>query len=184
MAKPSQVKKIMQESDNLFDQGRLEEALKLSEEALSMAPNDAEIHQSRGEILAKMNRHKEAIASYNRAIELNPDDWWHHLWKGDSLWFLGRIRQAHDCYAASHQRNPDSAAVLFSLAIAQAKLGNQGAVLKSIRKLARLRPEWLKKVQGHEAFEFLHDDLEFRAIVNRNPRDNQNGIAERKGGKL
>jgi len=56
-----------------FQAGQLERALEFIDQAITLTPDSAEAHCSRGDVLKELKRFTEAIASYDRAIQLKPD---------------------------------------------------------------------------------------------------------------
>ena len=59
-------------ADRLFDSGLLEEAAREYENALSITPDDAYLHNNRGAVLAALGRQDEALRNFKRAVKLNP----------------------------------------------------------------------------------------------------------------
>ncbi|MEE4211617.1 MAG: amidohydrolase family protein [Parvularcula sp.] len=57
----------------LHGQGQTEEGITLLKLALEFHPQDANLHDSLGELLAATGRREEAIESYERSLALNPD---------------------------------------------------------------------------------------------------------------
>jgi TolB-like protein/DNA-binding winged helix-turn-helix (wHTH) protein len=52
----------------------LQTALDYADRAIELAPEDADAHNARAQILAEMLRPEDAMASFDKAIELNPSD--------------------------------------------------------------------------------------------------------------
>jgi tetratricopeptide (TPR) repeat protein len=59
---------------NLRLQGRLEEALRRTDQALDFTPEDSLVWANRAKILKMLGRHDEAVESGDRALSLDPDD--------------------------------------------------------------------------------------------------------------
>ena len=57
----------------VFDAGRLDEALKLTDESLERDGGDADLHAARAMVLTALGRVEEADHSFGRAAELDPE---------------------------------------------------------------------------------------------------------------
>lgn len=80
---------------------RLEPALADLEEALRLAPDDAALHSSRGNLLLRLGRTADALAAHDRAVELAPQDAGVYYNRAFSLRALGDpARAAEDVRAA------------------------------------------------------------------------------------
>jgi tetratricopeptide (TPR) repeat protein len=58
-------------ADSLLDAGRAEQALTEVDAALAAAPDEAELHEIRGTVLARMGRAEPARAEFEKALELD-----------------------------------------------------------------------------------------------------------------
>lgn len=56
-----------------FGEGKVDEALALTDKAIAAKDDLPQVHAQRGEILARLERHEESAAAYGRAFELAPD---------------------------------------------------------------------------------------------------------------
>src|SRR5690606_2086952 len=85
---------------------RYEEAQRLIERALELAPNDAAIIDSLGWVLYRRGQHERALAELRRAATLLPDpEVAAHL--GEVLWVMGEREQARAVWAEALERFPD-----------------------------------------------------------------------------
>lgn len=73
---------------------RLEPALADLEEALELAPDDAALHSSRGNLLLRLGRTADALAAHDRAVELAPRDAGIYYNRAFSLRALGEPGEA------------------------------------------------------------------------------------------
>jgi len=77
------------------DQGEnLEQALKLIEKAVALAPNDGYITDSLGWVHYKLGNFKDAVIALERAVELLPYDVTINDHLGDAYWRVGRKNEA------------------------------------------------------------------------------------------
>ncbi|MFZ5654890.1 MAG: tetratricopeptide repeat protein, partial [Pseudomonadota bacterium] len=85
---------------------RYEEAQRLIERALALAPDDAAIIDSLGWVLYRRGQHQRAIVELRRAAELLPDpEVAAHL--GEVLWVVGERQQARSVWEEALERFPD-----------------------------------------------------------------------------
>jgi len=90
-----------------------------SRHALSLAPDLAEAHASRGFALVVNSRHDEAEAEFKKAIELDPQLFEGYYYAGRALFAQGKHRQAADMFKKASAIRPDdvAAATLYQTAI-------------------------------------------------------------------
>jgi len=107
-------------------QGRMAEALEKIDAALALAPDDAEMHLNRANVLKSTGRLDEALAAYDRALTLKPDWAQGENNRGTVLKALGRFEEAlaaYDRALAIDPNNPEA-------------LNNRGSVLEDLRRPA------------------------------------------------
>lgn len=141
----------------LLDTRRPRAALKLVEEALQRAPDDAELTFLRGLALQRSGQAEAALAPLIRAVELEPRVRFGEpfLVAGDALSALGRHEEAVDAYERYVETNTSDIAGYVRLARAHARLGQREEAQKQLREgldtLAAL-PGWRKRrsfLSGH-----------------------------------
>jgi chemotaxis protein methyltransferase CheR len=82
----------------LANQGRLDEALALCDEAIAAEKLDAGLHYLRATILQELNRAGEAVASFKRALYLEPEFVLAHFALGNLAVGQGHTRTARRCF--------------------------------------------------------------------------------------
>lgn len=90
----------------LRQEGELSTALQHMDRCLEIAPSDAELHLSRGNVLVDMGSHEAARAAYRRAVELRPDYLEAHQALNNALWLYGDASQYLDSYRSALERIP------------------------------------------------------------------------------
>lgn len=80
----------------LLEEGLYEEALEACEQAIKIAPDDAEAWLKKGNALADLGRHEEALEAYDQAIKIDPKSGKGWCTKGRALFFLKRYTLARD----------------------------------------------------------------------------------------
>ncbi|HKS57528.1 MAG TPA: tetratricopeptide repeat protein [Steroidobacteraceae bacterium] len=90
----------------LRQQGELSEALRHMDLCIAIAPADAELQLSCGNILADLGRNEAAVSAYRRAVELRPDFLEAHQALNNALWLQGDVAQYLDSYRSALARVP------------------------------------------------------------------------------
>lgn len=83
----------------------------LIERALTLNPELADAHASRGILLQKRGDFAAAEAALGRAISLKPDHVMAHMWRGNAVLALGRLSEAFECYRTAFVLDPRHPAV-------------------------------------------------------------------------
>ena len=76
------------------------------EQALAVAPNDAETQWRAGMTLRRLGRFDEALAHYERAVRLSPSDKWYAVVVASTLTELGRHDEANQAFTVFIERHP------------------------------------------------------------------------------
>jgi hypothetical protein len=122
-----------------FYEGRYEDALKLTDAAITEMPRDAVLHEFRSLVLFALGRYPESAAAIHAVLDVGPG--WD--WKT-----LGGLYPSVDVYTqqlraleAAQEKDPKSAALLFLLGHHYLTCGHQESALKRFRMAAELRPD-------------------------------------------
>jgi Tfp pilus assembly protein PilF len=121
----------------LYTLRRFEEALAAYDDGLSLAPDDAELHNGRGVALLELRRPMEARDEFVRALAADPDclDALGNL--GNALFKLNRPEEAIAAYDRALKIVPDNAPLLTNRAIALRRLDRpQEALMSATRAIA------------------------------------------------
>ncbi|MBN2004865.1 MAG: tetratricopeptide repeat protein [Anaerolineae bacterium] len=70
---PAEAQEQLDLANALRDQGKLQEALQVCEETITLVPESAVAYNLKGILLEEMGKSQEAVEAYQRAIELAPD---------------------------------------------------------------------------------------------------------------
>jgi tetratricopeptide (TPR) repeat protein len=137
----------------LLELGRNEEALVALQQAIALAPGDADAHIQHGSALVHLGRHEEAVLSFDRALAIKPDLPKVLNNRGVALVALGRHKDALDSFVRS---------LAFNSSAAETHT-NVGVVLKSLGRYEEARDSlgralWHKPDDPAARFElaFLH----------------------------
>jgi tetratricopeptide (TPR) repeat protein len=113
---------------------RARSAIRLLEEGLTLAPNDAELLYLLGLALHRGGRHEDALTPLVRAVEIDPRVRYGLPYSvaGDALAALGRWEAALDAYERYVLGNSSDVSVYTRLARAQMKTGDATASRKTL----------------------------------------------------
>jgi tetratricopeptide (TPR) repeat protein len=162
------------EGKALFSQGRLADALAVTDEALVHVPESGVLHFARGATLFAWERHHEARESYERARAAGLDDLDLDIHLGWVYLNLGRIDDAVPCFESAVTKDPESAQAYVALANA---LESRGALSFRAAEFAQGLARWTRNYEGlllRSACQFYLGDREggtatVRAAVELDP---------------
>jgi len=100
----------------LSEQGRLEEALAVLDQALAAGGATAALHHNRAVLLQRLGRAAAALEGHLAAQRLGADDADVHYNLGNTLQTLGRHEEALQAYRRALQRQPGHALALYDIA--------------------------------------------------------------------
>ncbi len=89
------VKKIIEKSKSLINNGKPNEALFYLQQALKNNPGYADIHNYIGTALSLLGRYEEAVAAFLKSIELNPNYIEAHVNLGLTYSLMGKVEDAN-----------------------------------------------------------------------------------------
>jgi tetratricopeptide (TPR) repeat protein len=93
-----------------------EEALRLYDQILRVAPNLAEVWTNKGLVLVQLERHREALPAFEKARSLNPLLVVPHIFTGMEYLRLGRPREAVTVLQQAIKLEPSNSKAKFELA--------------------------------------------------------------------
>jgi tetratricopeptide (TPR) repeat protein len=125
----------------LFQAGRVEEAIRQFEIALSLKPDSAPTLSNLGNALARTGRIAEAISRYEAALRIAPDSADAHNNLANALIRVGRIREARQHYEAALGLRPAFADAHNNLGNVLAQLGNFSGAAEHYEAALQLRPD-------------------------------------------
>ena len=120
--------------------GRLDEALKAYDKALTFAPEDAEIWTNIGNALTQAGRHDEASLSFEHALKLNPRSPDAAIGRGLLLFRLKRYEEALACFDLVNDIRPDDAEVAHMRSTCMVNMRRFDSALPEVRKALAFNP--------------------------------------------
>jgi tetratricopeptide (TPR) repeat protein len=116
-------------------------ALRVIDDILRVAPDNAVAHANRGSALLELGQSEAALVAVGRALALAPDDPMAQRNRGLALHRLGRWREAVAAFDAVLRGRPEDADTLMQRGATRYALGDTEAAVSDLRDAARLRPE-------------------------------------------
>ena len=126
----------------LSQQGNHTEGLRHIEAAMQIDEQSASIYNSRGNVLAALQRFDEAVASFDKAIALKPDFAEPFSNRGGALQELKRFDEALASYDKAIALNPESAAAFYNRGLALGELNQFDEALASYDQAIALTPDY------------------------------------------
>jgi tetratricopeptide (TPR) repeat protein len=117
------------------------DAVRASEKAAQLLPNDAGAHNNLGNALGRVGQLDEAVASYRRALVLNPDLAEAHNNLGNALLDLGRPTEAAISCRRALEIRPNYAEAHDNLGNALLRLGQFDEAAASFRRALLIQPQ-------------------------------------------
>lgn len=121
--------------------GFSEEAERLWQEAILLAPTEAEPHFNLGLLYARSGREEASEAAYRRAIALNPAHSWAHSNLGLLLERMDRSNEAEACYREALACDPNNAAAQANLGVWLAQQGRHIEAEAAYRNALAINPQ-------------------------------------------
>jgi tetratricopeptide (TPR) repeat protein len=131
-----------------LDQGRLEEATALYEEAARLEPHNEKAHYNLGNVLTQRGSLDEAIARYRDALVLHPESVDIHINLGVALAHAERIDEAEAEFRETLRLAPRDPTAHVNLAELAAMRGDWAAAIPHYEAALESRPDHLGARQG------------------------------------
>jgi tetratricopeptide (TPR) repeat protein len=121
--------------------GREDESERLLREAVSLFPDNADVHHALGLLLARRKALDEALVSLAHAAELAPENPRYAYAHGIALSSTGQLETALKVLAGAHERHPGNLDLLVALATLHRDAGHSDTARSYAAKLLALRPD-------------------------------------------
>lgn len=159
--------------------GSPEAALGSYDQALRIAPRDAEVHFGRGVVLQRLERLEDALISYDQSLATAPDQaevWCNH---GNTLMALRRFDDALQSFDRGLKHRADVGMLHYNRASALNALGRGAEALDAYERALALEPNNIdfRNNRGNTRFEagdFAGAITDFQWIIDHDP-DNAQG---------
>jgi tetratricopeptide (TPR) repeat protein len=121
---------------------RAAEALEVAEQAVEIAPNDAQAQALLCNALLENDRAEEAIGAGLRAVQLAPDYAEAHAYLAMAYYSAGRPNQAFEAADLAVQLNPNSLDARRALALSLAFVGEFDAAIQQYERAIQIHPRF------------------------------------------
>jgi len=138
--------------EDLFNQGKYEEAIELYDKAIDIDSGFSKAWLSKGLALQNLGKKEEAIICYNKCIEINPRNSWPWNNKGSALIDLGKYDEAIIFLDKAIEIAPRTPLAWTNKGIALRVLGKFAGAVECLDKSIELHPKdsfvWAEKGQA------------------------------------
>ena len=133
---------LVKAGEDYLDQGNPAKAYSSFREALSLAPDDPQLHNRLGMLEMSQGETDKAYSSFMEACRLAPDVSRYHMRLGDSLQRLERFEAAIQAYANSLELEPKNAPVWNNRGFANFNLNRWNEALRCYDESMRADPSY------------------------------------------
>jgi tetratricopeptide (TPR) repeat protein len=137
---PPEVVRLRHQGLMLFRRGQLAQAEDRLRQALTLLPDDAELHNNLGTVLAGQGRLTEALPCFDEAVRRRPGYAHAQHNRGNALRDLGRHAESVPCYEQARRLRPGDGAICFDLGLALLALSRRDEAVACLRQAVALRP--------------------------------------------
>ncbi len=122
--------------------GQKEAALKASQKAAELMPDDANAYSNLGAVLQDCGRPEEAVTCCRRALEINPDYFEAHYNLGNAMQNIGRIDEAVACYRRAIEIKPDYTEAHYNLGNVMRDRGQLDEAVACFHRVLETKPDF------------------------------------------
>lgn len=97
-------------------EGRFDDALKVLQRAVQIAPQDIGARNALGLVLTRIERYREALEVFDSVVAMQPDFAGAHVARGATLESLGRLKEAEAAYRRGEELQPENLGAVQGLA--------------------------------------------------------------------
>jgi len=138
------VSALMRRGRELYDQNRFEDASRVYQEVLKLAPDNQAAHSNLGSTYFRMQLLDLALKEFREAVRLNPNDAEARQNLGAGLAALGDLDSAIAEYLQAIAMKPDLAPAHYSLGVLYQEKGNKDKAIEELTRFLELggEAEW------------------------------------------
>ena len=122
--------------------GKLDEAVRAFQEAISLNPKNAWAHNNIGNALRKQNKLDKAIEAYNKALSIKPDLAEAYSSIGNALRKQNKLDKAIEAYNKAISIKPDFAKAFNNMGIALQDQGKLDKAIRAYNKALSIKPDY------------------------------------------
>ncbi|MGH7470668.1 MAG: tetratricopeptide repeat protein [Longimicrobiales bacterium] len=125
----------------LLEDGQVEEALQLIDDALELSPDESGLLALRALLLVDLDRRDEAAAAARRARDVDPDNSFAHFALGEVALAQGEVQHAIAAAQAAQHLDPDYVEAALLEARARARAGHWPRVQQIAQRIVSEHPD-------------------------------------------
>lgn len=129
-------------ANQLLSQGSPAEAVQVLKEALTLNPDDEDIHYNLGLAYTRLGQLDEAVHHYHEALRIFPNYVEAHNNLGNVLMRAGKAEEAIDQFELAVKIKPDYASAHNNLGTALQRAGRRDEALVQFQEAAKLMPDY------------------------------------------
>ena len=133
---------LIREGNELFEQGRYDEAIEKFQQVVDSAPEYYRLYVNLGNCYKEKGDYQKAIENYTKVLEQEPDQTAALLNIGESYVLMDKTEEAIIYFEKVIAQNPTDPVIFYNLGETYAIAGNHEKALESYQKAAELKPEW------------------------------------------
>ena len=127
--------------DNLFEDGKIQEAIEELKKALMLEPSNVNVHNSLGVCYGLLGKYEKANEEFNSAVEIDPAEYMAFYNLGLISMLNEQNDQALDFLLEAEKINPDVFEVTFHIGKLYFELGNLAKSKPYLERAAKLSPD-------------------------------------------
>ena len=133
---------LINDAFKALGENKLDDALKLCQQAVKLKPDDESGHYDLGIILSRLSRTDEAAKEYSEALRLDPEHSGAHINLGNMLAAQGHLDDAITHLKAAEKTETENAALFNNLGILLAKKGDLPGAQEQLTQALRLQTNY------------------------------------------
>jgi len=136
---------------DLFEHGRVDEAVAILNRAVALYPQAVLPHYNRGTVYLSLKKLEEAVADFSEAVRLDPTFALGYMNRSSAFSYLGRLDEALADADEAVRLNPSYADAFFNRAIVRVKKGMLQAAISDYDKTIELNERDVQSFAGRAA---------------------------------
>ena len=133
---------LIKEGNELFEQGRYDEAIEKFQQVVNSAPEYYKYYVNLGNCNREKGDYQKAIDNYMKVLEQEPDETAALLNIGECYVLMDKMEEGISYFEKVIAQNPTDPVIFYNLGEVYARVGNHEKALENYQKAAELKPEW------------------------------------------
>jgi len=133
---------LIKEGNELFEQGRYDEAMDRFQQVVNSAPEYYRYYVNLGNCYREKGDYQKAIENYMKVLEQEPDQTAALMNTGECYVLMDKMNEGISYFEKVIAQNPTDPVIFYNLGETYAMAGKHEKALESYQKAAELKPEW------------------------------------------